>query len=114
MLERIDDLVKRGESFAIESTLAGRTYTKAIPQWQSLGYRVTLYFLSLSDPEMAIARVAERVRQGGHSIPETTIRRRFITGRTNFDEVYRELVNGWHLYDNSGLQLSWIESGENR
>ncbi len=114
MLGRIDELVNRGESFAIESTLAGRNYAKAIPQWQSLGYHVTLYFLSLSDPEMAIARVTERVRQGGHSLPEATIRRRYIAGRTNFDEIYRELVDEWHHYDNSELQLSWIESGENR
>ena len=111
MLARIDELVKRGESFAIESTLAGKTYAKSISEWQSVGYHVTLYFLSLSDPEMAVARVAERVRQGGHSIPEATIRRRFISGQTNLDEIYRELVNEWRLFDNDGSHPVLIESG---
>ena len=59
-------LVARGDDFAFSTTLAGRAYARAIPRWQPAGYRVSLIFLSLPSPEVAIARVAERVQQGGH------------------------------------------------
>jgi len=67
------------DSFAFESTLAGRSYTSHIREWQAAGYRVKLIFLQLDSPETAIARVAQRVRQGGHDIPQATIRRRSLS-----------------------------------
>ncbi|MEO6422870.1 MAG: hypothetical protein ABIR84_09385 [Candidatus Nitrotoga sp.] len=62
--------------------------------------------------EFAIARVAERVKQGGHNIPEPVIRRRFASGRKNFDQHYRALVDAWALYDNSGEEPQLMEWGE--
>ena len=76
MLRQIDKLVTQGESFSFETTLAGRSYARMIPQWQAQGYAVHLLFLTLPDEETAIARVAARVAQGGHSISEDVIRRR--------------------------------------
>lgn len=83
-----------------------------IREWQSAGYRVKLIFLQLDSEDEAIARVAQRVRQGGHNIPEATIRRRFTTGRENFESLYAPLVDAWALYNNSGTQpvlLDWNE-----
>lgn len=100
------------ESFAFESTLAGRGYTRHIREWQAAGYRVKLIFLQLDSPETAIARVAQRVRQGGHDIPQATIRRRFDTGRENFKHLYAPLVDSWALYDNSGAQPRLLDWGE--
>ena len=100
------------ESFAFETTLSGRAYARQIPQWQALGYRVELFFLSLPSADMAVQRVAERVRQGGHNIPEATIRRRFEAGRRLLAEVYRPLVTQWVLYDNAGespLLMDWSD-----
>lgn len=77
-------MYRRGESFAFETTLSGHGYLRQIRQWQARGYRVSLYFLQLPNAETAMARMAERVRQGGHNIPETVIRRRFAAGWTNF------------------------------
>ncbi len=102
MLNMIDDYVSRGRSFAFETTLSGRGYARMIPRWQEQGYRVSLYFLTLTSPEVAIARVRQRVETGGHSIPEEVIRRRFDAGRRNFDTIYRELVDEWALYDSTG------------
>lgn len=104
MLEEIAGCVRRGESFAIETTLAGVGYLDRIQQWRALGYRVHLYFLSLGDVETAIQRVAERVRQGGHAIPEQTIRRRFGAGQRNFAERYQKAVDVWMEFDNSGAE----------
>jgi predicted ABC-type ATPase len=100
------------ENFAFETTLAGRGYVHHIRAWQAAGYRVKLIFLQLDSPEEAIARVAQRVRQGGHAIPEATIRRRFAAGRENFERLYAPLVDAWALYDNAGaapVLLDWSE-----
>jgi len=110
MLETIAQHLARRESFAFETTLSGRSYAQRIPQWRQLGYRVELFFLSLPSADMAVQRVAERVRQGGHDIPEATIRRRFDSGARLFRHVYQPLVDQWVLYDNSGdepLLMDW-------
>jgi predicted ABC-type ATPase len=113
MLDEIDKHVHRGESFAFETTLSGLMYARLIPKWRQLGYRVRLIYLSLPNAEMAVTRVAERVVQGGHSIPEAVIRRRFDAGWSNFNLKYKLLVNAWSLYDNSQRQPLLIEEGVN-
>ena len=102
MLEMIKRYVNEGRSFGFETTLSGRTYAGMIPDWREQGYRVSLVFLSLVSPEVAIERVRRRVEDGGHNIPEDVIRRRFDAGRRNFDTIYRTVVDEWTLYDNSG------------
>lgn len=72
-----------------------------------------LFFLSLSDVEIAVSRVAERVRQGGHDIPEAVIRRRFTAGLQNFDHYYRQAVNSWMIFDNSGINPILLDGGNN-
>ena len=112
MLDELDRHSAAKDNFAFETTLAGRGYVRQIRQWQNAGYVVTLLFLRLASPEEAIARVAERVRQGGHAIPESVIRRRFAAGLANFSGLYAPLVNAWALYDNSGRRpvlLDWSE-----
>lgn len=99
-------------SFAFETTLSGRGYLRLIDQWQAAGYRVKLIFLRLDSPEEAVARVAQRVRQGGHTIPEPVIRRRFAAGSHNFHQDYAPKVDAWMLYDNGGIApvlLDWSE-----
>jgi len=113
MLQEIRNHVSRGESFAFETTLSGLMYTRLIPRWQDLDYRVKLIYLSLPNPEMGIARVAARVAQGGHSIPQAVIRRRFAAGWNNFNLKYRLLVDAWALYDNSQPQAVLIQEGVN-
>lgn len=112
MLQEIGQCAKRGESFAFETTLSGLGYLRQIAGWQAQGYRVSLFFLSLPDVETAVARVAARVRQGGHDIPEPVIRRRFVAGRTNFQRHYKPAVDDWALYDNAGPEPVMLEWGE--
>lgn len=97
MLEEIRRHVAASDSFAFETTLAGRSYASMMKQWRALGYRISLVFLKLDSPELAITRVAERVRQGGHHIPEPVIRRRFAAGLRNFSDLYAPLVDAWAL-----------------
>ena len=114
MLSEIQRRVRKGESFAFETTLSGHGYAQMIPEWRSAGYRVRLVFLGLPDPEMAIARVAMRVKQGGHNVSKSVIRRRFEAGLRNFKEVYMHLVDKWEWYDNSGSTPQMISSGHNQ
>jgi len=111
MIEEIDRNAGAGNNFAFETTLAGHTYVKRIPRWRASGYVVKLLFLSLNEVDEAIARVAMRVQQGGHDIPEKVIRRRFVAGMRNFVEVYRSLVDYWQWYDNSGATPRLLEEG---
>jgi predicted ABC-type ATPase len=113
MVEEIARCARRGESFAFETTLAGRGYLGHIEAWRAQGYRVGLFFLRLPNVETAIARVATRVRQGGHDVPEPVIRRRFTSGLRNFRTHYRQAVNDWVMYDNSGIEPVLVEWGEN-
>ena len=113
MLEAIADHTRLGESFAFETTLSGLTYAQMVPVWRTSGYAVKLIFLSLPDVEIAIERVATRVMQGGHNVPEEVIRRRFAHGIRNF-ERYKMLVDSWQLYDNSCIPAVLIEEGQNK
>ena len=114
MLSEIQRRIRKGESFAFETTLSGHLYARSIPSWRKAGYRVKLIFLSLPDPEMAIARVKTRVAQGGHNVSSTVIRRRFDSGLRNFRDVYMNLVDKWEWYDNSGDVPQLISEGGNR
>lgn len=112
MLREIADYAARRESFAFETTLSGTAYLRHILEWHQAGYHVSLFFLSLPSVDYAIARVAERVRQGGHDIPEGVIRRRFDAGWRNFQAHYRDAVDAWAVYDNSGVEPVLVEWGE--
>lgn len=105
MLERLDELARRRKSFAFETTLAGRAYARRISALQDEGYRFHVVFLWLDSPELAVARVADRVRAGGHAVPEDVVRRRYRAGLRNFIELYRPLATKWHLYDNSSRSV---------
>jgi predicted ABC-type ATPase len=114
MLEEIAECVRKGESFAFETTLSGHGYLARIRQWQEQDYHVSLFFLCLPDAETAIARVGERVKQGGHDIPEAVIRRRFTAGLQNFHETYKFAVDAWALFDTVGETPVLLELEENK
>ena len=75
---------------------------------------MTLFFLRLPTPEMAIDRVRRRVSEGGHDVPDEAVRRRFRAGWRNFNDVYRDLVDRWAVYDNSGVDPVLIREGRRR
>lgn len=114
MLSEIDRHAAAGRSFAFETTLAGHTYIRRIAAWRASGFVVELIFLSLVSPEEAIARVAMRVRQGGHDVDPDVVRRRFDAGMRNFLQIYRNQVDFWQWYDNSGARPRLLEEGANR
>lgn len=101
MLHRIDVLLSRHVTFAIETTLATRSYKKLVGRAKESGYKVILLFFWLSSPEMAEMRVAQRVASGGHNIPKDIIHRRYLAGLRNLFEIFVPIVDLWSLYDNN-------------
>ncbi|OGT57954.1 MAG: hypothetical protein A3F43_03065 [Gammaproteobacteria bacterium RIFCSPHIGHO2_12_FULL_42_10] len=111
MLETIQKLAEEKVNFSFETTLASRTFSTWIPKLKQDGYEFHLIFLWLKNVELAIRRVEERVKTGGHSILEETIRRRYKSGLKNFFNLYRPLTDSWQFYDNSNAdKLSLIAS----
>ncbi|MDD7304294.1 MAG: zeta toxin family protein [Bacteroidaceae bacterium] len=111
MIERMIQLLKDGETFALETTLSTRSYVKLVQQAQRNGYYVTLIFFSLASPEQAVRRVAQRVTQGGHNIPTDVIYRRYARGLKNLFQLYIQAVDYWVMYDNSDSPTKKIAYG---
>ena len=111
MLSRIAELLRRNESFSIETTLATRSYFWLIEQAHRQGYDVTLLYFWLRTPEQAIERVAERVSKGGHNIPSNVIRRRYQEGIDNLFHIYMPIVDTWVLVNNSMTPRSIVATG---
>jgi len=112
MLERMDTLIEKRATFSFETTLAARSYSQKIIGWRESGYYVHLFFLWLPSADMAVARVANRVIQGGHGLPEETIRQRYARGIGNFHDLYRPVVDQWSCFDGSRLPPRLIAQSE--
>lgn len=111
MLMRVDMLLKGDENFAIETTLATRSHVSLVKKAQEAGFQVVLIFFWLTSADAAIRRVAQRVSEGGHNIPEETIRRRYQKGIENLFELFMPVVDHWMLYNNSDLEKVLIATG---
>lgn len=111
MLKRIDYLLSRHVTFAIETTLATKSYKNLVARAKSSGYNVILLFFWLPSPEMAEQRVASRVASGGHNIPKNVIHRRYWLGLKNLFEIFSSIVDSWSLYDNSEDAKPIVKNG---
>lgn len=101
VLSSLKELATNQLDFGFETTLAGRTYARFLQQLKARGYQVHLYYLWLPDVELHIKRVSERVRKGGHDVPEADIRRRYQRSLVNFFGLYQPLATTWNIVDNS-------------
>jgi predicted ABC-type ATPase len=101
MLERMEALAANRVSFGLESTLAARSLAPRLRDLVTRGYEFHLVFLYLASADLAVARVADRVRLGGHNVPEATIRRRYESGLKNFFTLYQPIATSWRMLDNS-------------
>lgn len=105
MLQQMRKLIALDRSFAIESTLSGRSYLSLLKRCKQNGWRITLLFLWLPSPEVAVRRVAHRVQEGGHGIPAEAVRRRYFSGLRNLLNLYLPLADEAEIYDNSSRRV---------
>ncbi|MBR5717261.1 MAG: zeta toxin family protein [Bacteroidales bacterium] len=111
MLQKIDEQLEKDESFCIETTLSTRHFGRLVKRAQEKGFKVALFFYWLESPELAVCRVAQRVRSGGHNIPTDVIRRRYERGIANLFSIYLPIVDYWHIDNNSGFLPAPIAEG---
>ena len=112
LLDQIRLLASKHRDVGFETTLSGVTYVSLLRTLKAQGYRIQLFFLWIPTIEMALARIADRVRRGGHDIPERVVRRRFRKGIQNLFTLYRPLLDLWMLFDNSGAKPQLIAREE--
>ena len=112
MLERIEELINSGVDFAFETTLTTLSYINTIKQAREKGYSISLLFFWLNDVDLAIERVKIRVSEGGHNIPEETIRRRYFRGTNNLINKFIELSDFWIVIDNSSKPFNFVAEGQ--
>lgn len=112
MLTRIKELLENNVDFAFETTLATRSYTNTVKEAQEKGYLVTILYFWLNSPELAIERVKIRVNEGGHNIPEETIRRRYDLGIRNMFNLYIPIADYWMFIDNSKTPFEILAEGQ--
>ncbi len=112
LLEQVRLLASKRSDFGFETILAGVTSVSFLQQLKTQGYRIHLFFLWIPTVEIALARIADRVRRGGHNIPEEIIRRRFHKGIQHLFRLYRPLLDLWMLFDNSGAEPRLIAREE--
>jgi predicted ABC-type ATPase len=114
MLKRIRELIAKNTDFALETTLATKSYVQLIKVAQSKGYQVTLVYFWLSSPELAIERVKERVSAGGHNIPNEVVQRRYISGIKNLSKLFIPICDYWLIIDNSLQPFQIIAEGSKK
>ncbi len=102
MLEQIHSLSERRLDFGFETTLSGKTYVRLLLEMKKQGYLIHLFFLWIHSVELALKRINLRVLNGGHSIPEDVVRRRYVRSLINFFKYYESLAESWTIFDNSG------------
>jgi predicted ABC-type ATPase len=110
-LVELDRLARSGESFAFESTLSGVRYAARLERMKKAGYSIEIVYLSIGAVQLALRRIAARVKQGGHNVPRADVLRRFERSWRNFQNVYRPIADRWSVYDNSGDTPRLIERG---
>jgi predicted ABC-type ATPase len=111
VLRELDRLVEAKADFAFESTLSRLRYAKRIRDWKAEGYAIEIVYIRLPSSQLAISRVAARVKQGGHNVARSDVLRRYKRGWSNFLEVYRPLADHWAIYDNSESTPQLLERG---
>lgn len=112
MLKQIDDFAEQKLSFGFETTLSGKGYARLFKELSGKGYRIHLIFLWLPSVELAIQRVADRVKRGGHHVQDADVRRRFKRGLENIIKVYRFLSDDWQVFDNRGKFPRMVAFGD--
>lgn len=110
-LAEMDRLARLRADFAFETTPSGLVYLRRLKRWKAAGYRVEITYLRLASPQLALRRIAARVRQGGHNVPRADVLRRFERGWENFQKFYRPLADQWEVYDNSQRTPRLLEIG---
>jgi len=110
--QKLNEAVEQNKSLLIESTLSGRYLQKMFGTWRKRDYQINIIFIFAESSEILIERIAERVKKGGHFVPDEDVRRRFMRGKENFWNIYKDLADSWSLFYNTNDSFKKIAAGE--
>lgn len=111
---QLHEAIEAGESLVVESTLSGRTLQRSLERARHTGYFIEIIFVFLESSEICVDRVHERVRRGGHDVPDEDVRRRFYRSLKNFWEIYRRQADVWHMFYNSETKFTTVAFGQKK
>ncbi len=111
--QKLNEAVEQNKSLLIESTLSGRYLQKMFGTWRKRDYQINIIFIFAESSEILIERIAERVKKGGHFVPDEDVRRRFMRGKENFWNIYKDLADSWSLFYNAEGRFYEVAFGEN-
>ncbi len=97
-IARIRDLFQARRTFSLETTLAGRTHLRTIARAKRSGFDVVVLYFAVAQVETCLARIARRVSEGGHDIPENEARRRFARSLVNVPDYFAR-ADLWRVFD---------------
>src|SRR2546427_6119984 len=97
-LVELDRLADAHTSFSFETTLSGHAYVRRLAKWRAVGYRIEVAYLRIDSPQLALKRIAARVKQGGHDVARADVLRRFSRSWANFEKIYRSRADAWWVY----------------
>jgi predicted ABC-type ATPase len=100
------------DDFIVEATISGKSLRNFLMRAKALGFTITVFLVYLDSADTCVARVAQRVRRGGHNVPEQDIRRRYPRSLSNFWHIYREIADYWYVVYNSMVDYQWVASGD--
>ena len=110
--QKLNEAVEQNKFLLIESTLSGRYLQKMFGTWRKRDYQINIIFIFAESSEILIERIAERVKKGGHFVPDEDVRRRFMRGKENFWNIYKDLADSWSLFYNTNDSFKKIAAGE--
>jgi len=110
--KKLNQAIEQDKSLLIESILSGRYLQKLFENWRERDYQITIIFIFTESPEILIERIAERVKKGGHFVPDEDVRRRFVRGKQNFWKIYKTLADKWYLHYNMKDIFQLVAIGE--
>jgi predicted ABC-type ATPase len=113
VLQQIKEFMDRNVDFGFETTLSGKTHIKLFQSLKEKGYKLHLFFLWIPTSELALARIKDRVAEGGHDVPVEDVKRRFKRSTEKFFKEYRPLVDKWVLFNNEGAPPQIIAKKQN-
>ncbi|MBS4028735.1 MAG: zeta toxin family protein [Ignavibacteriales bacterium] len=113
MLERLNELKEQKKDFAFETTLSSKSFVPFLKECKEDGYFITLIYIWIESAELAIERIQNRVREGGHFIPDDVVRRRYERSVQNFVNLYLPIVDKWKIYDNTFNKMHIVALKEN-
>ena len=109
-IKKLNEILGKGRSVAVESTLSGSYLLRMIEKIRKHSYKVSIIYVFVDNPRISINRIKARVDAGGHHVPDEDVIRRFYRSKNNFWKLYKNVADEWTLFYN-GIERPVLVAG---